>query len=272
MTDMLDDIGICIGTLGADPLSVAQDLPAVLDAVAASGTRSVSLHSFLGMMYGADGVAKMLTTAGLRAGALEAALAWSSGPSDAARAEAEQIAEMSNATGARAVLTVVLEAEMNPARASDGLAQLCEVIAPTGAMACLEWLPWTAMATIADAHRLLDASGADNCGITFDTWHWMRQPGGPDLDALASMGVDRVGYLQLCDVAATAASDVFDEAMHARLLPGDGIVDFDYILATLITGGATPYVASEVFNDAILATGARAAASTIHDACARLAR
>ena len=267
----LDDIGICIGTLGPDPFVIAQDLSPVLEAVAAAGTTSVSIHSFLGTMHGPDRVAAMVTDAGLRAGALEAALAWSKGPGPDNLAEADSIVAMAEATGARKLLTVVLEPEMDDGAAVEGLAELCRAVAPAGVQVCLEWLPWTAMATIADAHRLVVASGEPNCGITFDTWHWVRQPGGPDVDTLALFDGGQVGYLQLCDAAATPGVDVFAEAMSSRLLPGDGIVDFAGILATLDAMGAEPYVVSEIFNDGILAGGAPHAARTYHDACGRLA-
>ena len=270
MTARLDDIGVCIGTLGPDPFEIAKDLPPVFAAVAAAGTTSASIHSFLGMLYGPDAVAGMLADAGLRAGALEAALAWSKGPGADNRAEAEGIVAMAEATGARKLLTVVLEPTMDEGAAIEGLAELCAAVASAGVQVCLEWLPWTAMATIADAHRLCVGADEANCGITFDTWHWVRQPGGPDLDTLAKFTGDQIGYLQLCDAAATAGPDVMTEAMTARLLPGDGIVDFAGVLATLDAMGADPYIASEIFNAEILAGGVPEAARTYHDACARL--
>lgn len=270
MTALLDEIGCCIGTLGPDPVTIAQDLPPVLAAVAAAGTTSVSIHSFLGMMHGPERVRSMLDDAGLRAGALEAALAWSKGPGAANLAEAESIVAMAEATGARALLTVVLEPDMDRGAAAEGLAELCRAVAPAGVQVCLEWLPWTAMATIADAHALCLAADEDNCGITFDTWHWVRQPGGPDPDTLARFSGAQIGYLQLCDASATPGDDVLTEAMSARLLPGDGVVDFGAVLDVLDAKGARPYVASEIFNAGILAGGATAAARAFHDACAGL--
>lgn len=270
MTALLDEIGVCIGTLGPDPFVIAQDLSPVLDAVVAAGTRSVSLHVFLGAMHGPATVATMLSDRGLRAGALEAALAWSKGPGPANEADAEQIVVMADALDARKLLTVVLEPDMDHGAATEGLAQLCALVAPAGVQVCLEWLPWTAMPTIASAVELMDACGEPNAGLTFDTWHWMRQPGGPDPDTLDRVDGSRIGYLQLCDVAPTPGDDVFAEAMSARLLPGDGIVDFPGVLATLDAKGARPYVASEIFNSEILAGGAVAAASAFHRACERL--
>lgn len=272
MTALTDDVGVCIGTLGPDPVAVAQDLPHVLDAVAAAGTTSVSLHVFLGAMHGTATVASMLTDRGLRAGALEAALAWSKGPSDANEAEAEQIVAMADALDARKLLTVVLEPEMDRGAAAEGLAQLCSLVAPAGVQVCLEWLPWTAMPTIASAVDLMESCGEPNAGLTFDTWHWMRQPGGPDAATLDRVDGARIGYLQLCDVASTPADDVFVEAMTGRLLPGDGVIDFTDVLTTLDAKDARPYVASEIFNTSILERGVSEAAAAFHDACAGIQR
>lgn len=270
MTALTDDVGVCIGTLGADPVAVARDLPAVLDAVAAAGTTSLSLHTFLGAMHGVDTVASMLADRGLRAGALEAALAWSSGPGPANEAEAEQSVAMAEALGARALLTVVLEPEMDRSAALEGLDQLCELVAPAGLQVCLEWLPWTAMATMASAVDLMEACSEPNAALCFDTWHWMRQPGGPDTAVLDRLDGARLGYLQLCDVAPEPGADVFAEAMSNRLLPGDGIVDFVGLFDVFDAKGARPYVASEIFNASILDRGPVAAAAAFHDACARL--
>lgn len=270
MTALTDDVGVCIGTLGADPVAVALDLPAVLDAVAAAGTTSVSLHTFLGAMHGVDAVATMLADRDLRAGALEAALAWSSGPGSANEAEAEQAIAMAEALGVRALLTVVLEPEMDRGAALEGLAQLCALVAPAGLQVCLEWLPWTAMPTMVSAVDLMEACGEPNAALCFDTWHWMRQPGGPDASVLDRIDGARVGYLQLCDVAAAPGDDVLTEAMTGRLLPGDGVVDFVGLFDVFDSKGARPYVASEIFNASILGHGPVVAAAAFHDACARL--
>jgi len=116
----------------------------------------------------------------------------------------------------------------------------------------------------------MEACGEPNAALCFDTWHWMRQPGGPDVSALDRLDGSRLGYLQLCDAAAEPAADVFAEAMTNRQLPGDGIVDFVGLFDVFDAKGARPYVASEIFNASILERGPAAAAAAYHDACARL--
>jgi sugar phosphate isomerase/epimerase len=52
------------------------------------------------------------------------------------------------------------------------------------------------------------------------------------------------------------------EAMTARLQPGDGVVDFASLIATLKQSGAHPFIATEIFNPGLLAEiGADAFAS-----------
>ncbi len=73
--------------------------------------------------------------------------------------------------------------------------------------------------------------------------------------------------LQVNDAAAVAGDDLLVETMTARLLPGDGVVDFAALCASLDHIGAEPNVAPEVFNPGLAALGpaelaARVAAST----------
>jgi sugar phosphate isomerase/epimerase len=70
---------------------------------------------------------------------------------------------------------------------------------------------------------------------------------------LAAIPGDRIGYVQVCDVAAEPAGELFDEAMTARALPGDGVVDFGAVFTVLDRIGASPYVATEIFNPSLVA-------------------
>ena len=56
-------------------------------------------------------------------------------------------------------------------------------------------------------------------------------------------------------------------AMTARLLPGDGVVDFAQVFGVLDDIGATPFIATEIFNPGIVAElGADRAARAMRDA------
>ena len=192
------------------------------------------------------------------------------GPDEAAAAEeARHLAALAAEHGAGLVLAVTLDATLpDPARARDGLGRLAVTVAEAGAAACLEFLPWTAVPTLAAAWEMVrDVPGQP--GIVLDTWHWQRQPGGPSPDVLAGIPGSRIAYIQVCDAGPEPAADVMDEAMTARLLPGDGVVDFGGLFTALGRIGADPFVATEVFNPSVVRSQGKAAAAV---AMARAAR
>jgi sugar phosphate isomerase/epimerase len=73
--------------------------------------------------------------------------------------------------------------------------------------------------------------------------------------------------VQLSDVAATTELEPEPEAMTARLLPGDGVVDYAELWEAFDHIGATPVVAAEVMASALVAEGASSMAAKVHDAC-----
>ena len=137
------------------------------------------------------------------------------------------------------------------ARARDQLGRLVELGHDAGAQVCVEFLPWSGIPTLAAAWDLVEPLGA-GAGILLDTWHWQRQPGGPDPGLLERIPGDRIGYVQICDAAATPVGDSLTEAMSARLLPGDGVVDFAAVFALLRHIGARPFMATEIFNPGLV--------------------
>jgi len=141
-----------------------------------------------------------------------------------------------------------------------------EAAGQVGAQVCVEFLPWSGIPDLATAWRLVEPLGP-GAGIVIDGWHWVRQPGGPAPDLLRSIPGDRIGYVQVCDVAAEPAGDPLTDAMSNRLLPGEGVVDFAELFAVLREIGASPFVATEIFNPALVAEqGAVGAAMAMRDA------
>lgn len=271
MGSLLDDVGICLATLLPDPMAAGPtDVLAAAGAAATTGHRLVSLWSLHAETLGVERTAAALDDLGLAVGMIEAATSWADGPGPAVTAEVEQVGALAERLGAGLVLAVTLEPVIDEARAADGFAQLCEGLAPSGTGACVEFLPWTGLPTLAAAHRLVAAAGAPNGGLLLDTWHWQRQPGGPAPEVLASVPGERIMALQLCDAAAEPEADLATAAMTARLPPGDGSVDLASVLAILDDLGAHPFVASEVFAPDLLADGPVLAARRIARACASL--
>jgi sugar phosphate isomerase/epimerase len=252
-------IGVCIATLLADPMTAGDaDVRAAGEAAAAAGIADVSVW--------AHHVAA-LEGSGLRVGVVEAAMGWANADAGAAAQEAGRLTELAGACGAEKIVAVCLEPAIGDVdHARRNLAELCRRAETVGAQVCVEFLPWTGVPDLATAWELVEPL-TPTAGILLDTWHWVRQPGGPAPELLASIHGERIGYVQLCDASPTPMDDVMTEAMTARVLPGHGVVDFAGLAASLDAIGANPFVATEVFApDLVARLGASRAASAMRDA------
>jgi sugar phosphate isomerase/epimerase len=161
---------------------------------------------------------------------------------------------------ARAGASSVIAATLDPAPPLDGavagLRALCDLAADRGLRISFEFLPWTGVATIADAVRLIDAVQRDNLGLVIDAWHWFRQPGGPDVPTLRALAPERIHVLQLNDAPAWPAADLPTETSTARLLPGTGAIDLRELVDVVAGTGASPVIVCEVFSVQLAEAGA----------------
>jgi sugar phosphate isomerase/epimerase len=256
------ELTICTATLFVEPFTATDAQVAdVAEAAVAAGYRSVSAwqHHL-----------PALAAAGFSVAVIEAAVSWANGDPGTAAAEAEQLAEAVARHGADLLLAVCLEPELaDPGTARANLAALAARVTDAGGAVCVEFLPWSGIPDLATAWSLVEPLGP-SAGLLLDTWHWVRQPGGPDLDLLARIPGDRVLCLQVCDAAPTAGPDPMAEAMGGRLLPGAGVVDFASLRRVLGEIGADPVVATEVFNPPLVAElGPAAAAAAMFAASQR---
>lgn len=267
----ISSLGNCPSTLLPDPMAVDGDsFRGYLDATAAAGFDAVSLWAFH-MMFAGDGAAEAVAASGLKVEAVEAAIGWTSGPSDAVTQEIDGLIATGQQLGARIIGAACLGPIDDQEAAIDGMGAIAARAAEADMVVALEFLPWTGVATFAAANDLVIASGEPTATVLLDTFHWMRQPGGPDLELLRSVPGDRVAYVQLCDPSAAAEmalDEVENEAMTARRPPSaDGPVDYAAIWDALDHIGSDPFVAAEVFSTELAAQGVTAAAQTIHDSC-----
>jgi sugar phosphate isomerase/epimerase len=252
------DIGICPATLLADSFGAGPaELQAAGAAAVAAGFTDASFWTFQ-----LDGFAGT----GLRPVVLEAALAWAGDDPAAASEEAEQYAALVALHRAPLVMAVTMAPSIpDVASARRHLGDLARVVAREGAAVCVEFFAWSALNDLRTAWELV--APIPDVGLIVDTFHWQRQPGGPAWELLSSRPGDRISYVQLAAAAATPMADPEAEAMTARLLPGEGVVDFARLFDVLDAIGADPFVATETFNPSFVArVGADAAAIAIRDA------
>ncbi|MDO5604005.1 MAG: TIM barrel protein [Paracoccus sp. (in: a-proteobacteria)] len=154
-----------------------------------------------------------------------------------------------HALGARHML--VAGDDGDTARITANFARLCDLAAPAGLSADLEFMPWTAVPDLKSAHAIAGAAGRDNGGVLIDALHADRSA--TTLDDIRALPAARINYVQFCDAA--VPYDPSDEglirvARNARLFPGEGGIDL-VGLARAIPAGVT--ISVEVPNRAIAA-------------------
>ena len=247
--------------LGARSEVTLPELREALEASAAAGFSAVSLWAAHHQTLVAGGLdpetlVALHNEAGLSVPVVEAALGWTNPDLDAVDAAVGPTLEVAARYGAEQVLAVFMQPEApEPAAGVAGFARLCDRAAEYDLRVSLEFLPWSGIPDLRSAWQLVQRCERDNAGLTLDSWHWQRQPGGPDLETLASIPGARIHFLQLSDAPALAEEDLLDETLRARRLPGEGDVDFAGLRQALESIGARPLAAPEVFSEELLALG-----------------
>lgn len=147
-------------------------------------------------------------------------------------ADCERFLATAAELGARAVLTGNNDAE--DARFIANYAAFCDIAAPYGLTADLEFMPWTATPNCNTARRQVEAAGRPNGRILVDALHVARSA--TSLADLAALPRNLVSYVQVCDAPAgvpTTTEGLLFTARQARLLPGEGSIDIAGMLAAM---------------------------------------
>jgi sugar phosphate isomerase/epimerase len=258
----LDDLTMCFAGFRVDPMHCNEaSLMELVDAGIAHGFRGASMWAAIVEPLAASGlapkdVARLCEHHGMQIRMVEALTEWTSGDRHAIDAAALPLFALARELGAEEILTVTMDAEpVDIERAASGFAYACDLAARDGLRLGIEFLPWSGVPDLATAWAIVDRAGRENGGLVLDTWHWQRQPGGPDHHTLRTIPGDRIHMLQINDAAAVPGADLLVETMTERLLPGDGVVDFPALCASLEHIGAEPNVAPEIFNPSLAALG-----------------
>jgi sugar phosphate isomerase/epimerase len=115
------------------------------------------------------------------------------------------------------------------------------------------------------AYEITRRAARANGGVMVDVWHHLR---GPDRGAFDfAVPCASVLAVQVSDVAASAHDDVRAEALHHRLLPGEGVGNVAAVLRALRDHGCVAPIEVEVYSDDLAALGPAIAA---HRAAAAL--
>lgn len=155
--------------------------------------------------------------------------------------------------------------------------RLCSRAADHGLRIAIEFMPYSALRTLEAAEAIVTRArdaGLDNAGLILDAWHWHRS--GADLERLAGVEPSWVFAVQLNDALPQPLPDLREEGRHARLLPGEGVVDLAGFLGVLARAGVRAPLAVEVLSDELEAVSAaqacKLAAVTTRRALAAIAQ
>ncbi|MGI4952762.1 MAG: sugar phosphate isomerase/epimerase family protein [Janthinobacterium lividum] len=132
--------------------------------------------------------------------------------------------EAAGRLGARHVL--VAGYDPDEARMIDRYAAFCDLAAPFGLTADLEFMPWSNVPDMVTARRIALAAGRPNAGVLLDTLHFDRSGG-----AIADIAATPPGllhYWQVCDGPAERPDTIeglLYTARSERMFPGEGGID-----------------------------------------------
>ncbi len=134
----------------------------------------------------------------------------------------ERIIDAAVEVGARHIL--VASRQPDDALVAERLTQLIQRCAGTGVVLVLEFLPALATRTLVQAASIVARVDHPDVRVLVDALHLARS--GATAADVAALPRGTVPYLQLCDAPAvlddTSPAGLIHEALHARLLPGNG--------------------------------------------------
>lgn len=241
-------LGLCWGTVPR------ASLLAHIDAAVEAGytTISVSPEQYAGAQRSPTELRSRLNDSGICVEAVDPALTWLPGlpATPGAGLLSYDVDELIDAAAALSApwinAAAALPGPWSEAQITESFATLCGRAAEAGVGVLLEFVPWSTVGDLSSAARVVRESGAANAGVTFDVWHFHRGSG--RLNELISEDLALVRSVQINDAAAEATADAMTESISARLLPGDGVIDFGPLLPRLLAEAATDVVSVEVFS------------------------
>lgn len=140
--------------------------------------------------------------------------------------------DVCGALGAKAILVAGDDPDEN--RLTGRFARFCEMAAPFGLTANLEFMPWTAVKDAKSAFRIVEAAGQANGRVLVDALHAARSTTTPA--DLAAIPANRLAYAQICDAPAgipATEAELIHTARCERLLPGEGGINLAGIFGAL---------------------------------------
>ena len=149
-----------------------------------------------------------------------------------------------------------------------GFGVLCDRAKEKDLLVALEFIPHSGIRDMLVGWQIVNGAARPNGGLIFDTWHFER--GGTAHEAITTVPPDKWFTLQLSDARDVPWPEVREESRHGRLLPGEGVIDFDSMIRRLQDYGAKPTISVEVISDQLHRLDQMVAARTAIEPCVAL--
>ncbi len=142
-----------------------------------------------------------------------------------------QVLSFSGVIGARQIVCPVEDADT--ARRIATFQRLSDMAGAEGLDALVEFNPYSACPTLAEAVAIVETCGRDNAALVIDVLHLSRSGGSPA--DLARIDPSLIRLVHLCDAppppeASRSTAELRAESRTARLLPGEGALWLDQLL------------------------------------------
>lgn len=252
------------------------DFDARLGAAAAAGYAGVGLYAQAYARMRDEGrsaadIATAVADHGLVLAEVETVKGWwaAAGPPAAESRATEALAyELADAAGVR-YLQAIGPYECSIDEAAEHFGGLCDRAADHGLKVGIEWLPYTNIASAADAQRIVEAADRPNGGYCADIWHHVR--GANDIELLRRLPADKIFAVQMNDGPSEPVLDDYkDDCLATRLPPGEGTFDCAGFVRTLVDLGVTAPISLEVCSHDLWAAPVEQAARASADGMRRV--
>ena len=176
--------------------------------------------------------------------------------------------EMADGFGVR-YLQAIGPYDCEPEQAIAGFAGLCDRAAEHGLLVGIEWLPYTNIASAADAQQIVVAADRANGGYCVDIWHHTR--GANDVAQIAALEPERIFAVQMNDgTLLPHDADYKRDCLANRVPPGEGEFDCVGFVSLLQQMGVTAPISVEVCSAELWAQPAGVAAAAAADGMRRV--
>ena len=182
---------------------------------------------------------------------------------DAAMESAALLATLATTTGASVCATAIGPEITDPRdrRVRERLCRCAEILDGAGVRMAIEYLPYSCVASVADAVELCDAVGWDAAGLLVDSWHTFVTG---QVAALGGLSAHDIALVQYSDGVIPQPANVREASRNHRRLPGRGDFDLAAFVDAVAAIGYAGIVSPEVLSAEVRAAPPASFAVDLH--------